>query len=232
MTYTAVLGHAFRRVYRAVRPLLTRTERRLFQLLYFPQPFLNGRIALLEPVISSFVFGTDGDTLGVAFLALAAMVPRMDRGTGLRDDLRRRWQAFLRVYPAWLDIVRDDERENRRTRLRREKLTSLETVVYWPRDGRPAELKDLQADPKVWPPSGGRDLAAVSERLPELVAKYCSPGQARYVIGYFRDWQTESDIAAAARVSQQAVSKGIKSGVARLKQGLICDGFISADGTA
>jgi predicted DNA-binding protein YlxM (UPF0122 family) len=68
--------------------------------------------------------------------------------------------------------------------------------------------------------------SVTSDKLPQWAAKYCTKTQAKYLISYFFCGQTESEIASENEVTQQAVSKGIKKGLKRLRSGLRKDRIV------
>lgn len=229
MTHTRILGDAFRVAYRTFRSHLTRAERRLYKLLYFPQPFLDGRIAFLDPVISSFVLNLDDDTQLLAYLTLVENADARAGTESLRSELARRWRAYLRFYPAWLDIVRGDEQEQgHRKRTRAARVTSLESIVTGD-SGDPVALKTLLSDAKAQRPDAALNVPVLGDDLLRFATKYCSKPQAKYLEAYFDEGKTEAAIAAKAGVSQQAVSKGIRSGLRHLKEGLLRDAVFTPD---
>ncbi len=212
LAYSTAYGLAARVVYQRVRKYLSREERRAFQLLYLPTRWLNGRVAALEGLAWSFALEMDDETQGLLYMVLI----RKAEDRAARDELGRRWNAFLRFYPHWLDMVRDDEREDRRRRS----------------DRNPTEpfADNTTRDPKVVSPDIARQFSAVtSERLSEWCARYCTSVQAAYLVAYYRDGLTESAIGRANNVTQQAVSKGIKEGLKRLRAGLRKDRVVELD---
>lgn len=212
MARSVMFGHAVRVLYQRIREHLTKEERRMFLLLYFPNRWLKGRVAAHEPLGWCFL-----DALGEETAYLLYLVLVQKKGNDAqRDALERRWHAFLRFYPHWLEIVRFDEREGRRLRSdRAPALPLIECVTGNPR-GRTSQF--------------ATDFKTVtSDRLPDWVEAYCTPTQSGYLLEYFRDGRTEAAIAGAHGVSQQAVHKGIKSGLSRLRKGLLADGKLEVE---
>jgi hypothetical protein len=209
--YTIAMGIAADVVYRRIRKRLTREERRAFRLVYLPNPWLDGRVAATEPVARSFAMDMDEDTQRL----LLGVLVKNGGNKESQVELRRRWNAFLRFYPHWLDMVRDDEREVSRSRRERAKgKFSSEWVES------PATDSSMMAS---------QFHALRSANLAEWVNKYCTATQATYLIGYFRDDLTEPEIAKQQGVTQQAVNKGIASGMERLKKGLVKDGIVEIE---
>lgn len=207
MARSVMLGHAVRVLYQRLRKHLTKDERRMFLLLYLPNRWLRGRIAAQESLVWYFLDALGEETAYLFFLVLV----QKKGDAGQRDALERRWHAFLRFYPHWLEMVRHDEREERRMRSDRTPALSLiECVTRDPRDGPSEFAKSFET--------------VMSDQLPDWVQTYCTPTQGRYLLAHFRQGHTEAAIAGAHGVSQQAVHKGIKSGLSRLRKGLLAAG--------
>jgi hypothetical protein len=209
--YAEAMGLAADQVFRRVRGHLTREERRAFRLMYLPNPWLDGRVAVVEPLAWSFALEMDEETQRL----LLGVLVRKAADEKDQTELKCRWQAFLRFYPHWLDMVRDDEREARRQRRDRK------------RGGVSAEhVKDSREKKS--------DMASHFHMVQDgqlfvWVARYCTGTEAEYVLAYFRDGQTEPEIAARKGVRQQAVNKSIQKGLRRLRAGLVRDKLIGLE---
>src|SRR5262249_43162224 len=114
--YLAVLDYTARLVFRKIRRHLSKDERRVFQLMYRRQASWGGRIAAVDPVVGSFLFGMDDETQWMIIQLLVTRDASPDERAELQDELRRRWRAYLRFYPYWADLIDDEDREARRRR--------------------------------------------------------------------------------------------------------------------
>ncbi len=194
-----MLGQAVELVYRAVRPSLTPMERRAFRLMYLPSRWLDGRIVAIDPLIWSFVTDLDDETREM----IVSLFLTRHADASQRAELERRWNAFLRFYPHWLDAVRDDEREAARRRRQR-------TALLPENDHGVSVRQAGMAEP----------FAAVCGNVSEWAGRHCTPTQAKYLIARFRDGESEAEIGRRYGVTQQAVNNAIREGISRLRLGL------------
>ena len=221
--------YVYRIAYDRLRSQLGRAERRLYRLLHFPRCVFNYEIAATNPTIMSFWYGMDNTTQNLIVSVLVFGIKRVPDFLDARDELARRWRAYLRFYPYWCDMVQNDERERKRTarQWKRGRELSLSMTVGKEEDGRETKLSDR--------------IAARNDNLNDLLTfwigvsvesmrlwpeQYCTPKQAAHVIARFLENKSESEIAKEHGISQQAVSKSIMAGLERIRKGLRADGIL------
>jgi hypothetical protein len=230
--YHGVLDYAFKEVYRKIRRGMTVPERRLYALLYFRQPLFNYHVAAVNPIITSFFMDMDLQTQALIILVLGFKVREWGGEKDLDKELERRWRAYLRFYPYWVEIIQDEEREAKRQQGARRKTLSLHHPIFTDEDGHELRLEDVIADPQSKP---ANFLQAVTleggAMLGDWAKTYCTPKQATHVVGRFRDAKTETEIAKENGISQQAVSKSICAAFKRIREGLMRDGVLEAGET-
>lgn len=217
LEHQQLLGFLFKQIYRKIRKNLSPTERRLFLLMYLPNPALGYRIIAADPVLTSFFTGMDRDTQN---LILAALVfDRRERGgKDLETELLKLFRAYLRFYPYWVVIMQDDDRENKRKRL-----SSCDAPLSQDcTDG--LTLADVLADPKV--SLSDRQRILKMDNVRDWAKSYCTPRQARLIHKYFVEEKTEGEIALEEGVTQQAVSKTILAGLRKIRQAVGGDYFL------
>lgn len=241
------LDYMMKETYRRIRRKLTPPERRFFALMwfrYYPMlgtpprsPFLN-RICTLDPVISSFFDGMDGDTKGLILTVLAFRV-RTWENRNLEMELRKRWRMYLLFYPYWHAIIRMDEgKKKREQRFRHEfqcdslftplddvnKEILADIVPYIPPDQwflsseERVPCKKL-FDAKYTPKDALRDISSIMD-------KYCTKKQREIIKLHFSDDMTEQEIAKHMTISQPAVHKHIVAGVRNIQNALRREGLI------
>ncbi len=196
--YHMLLGYVFVRAYRGLRRQMTAEEKRAFLFMYLPHPDLDHRAPTSDPVLHGFWRGMDTETRD---LLLQVIVFRVKEGAG---DLERRWRAYLKAFPSWTEIVRDEDRS-----AKKRGTISLETPVKG--GGTERMFRDLVRDTK----SRGVDSAIVFQ---SYLDKYCSPKQRERLIKYFCEDKTHREIAEEEGVSQPAVTKSINGVLRRIEQ--------------
>ena len=224
--YHGLVNYTFTECYRAIRRHLTRPERRAYALLYFGLPHLYPHIAFMDPVIRSFFTGMDEDTRTLIFLVLIFKV-RQWKDRVLDQELERRWRAYLRLYPHWVGIIQEEDREAKHQQTAQRTTASFQDVVGIDKSGAAWRLEETVFDPKNTP--ANLLQAIVREEQGELESwahTYCAPKQATHVIKYFRDHNTEAQIAQKDGITQQAVNKSLHAGIERIAAGLRRDGLL------
>jgi len=246
--YHGVLEYTSKEFYRKISHQLTRPERRAYALLYFRLPRLGSHIAILNPIMHSFFTGMDQDTQALILLVLVFKI-RVWKGERLDQELERRWRAYLRLYPFWLEIIQDEDREAKRQRTlyttpqrntgepghddedterhqKKCRTLSLQGVVATDHEGQEQRLEHVVPDPKSTPDNMLQALIQQEQgELEDWARKYCAPKQATHVIKYFRDQNTEVQIAQEDGITQQAVNKSLHAGIKRIAAGLRRDGL-------
>jgi DNA-directed RNA polymerase specialized sigma24 family protein len=211
---------------------MTVPERRAYALLYFRQPIFNDHVAATNPVIMSFFTNMDAETQTLILLVLVFRMREWGGEKNLDKELERRWRAYLRFYPYWLEIIQDEEREAKRQQGAQRKTLSLSHPIFTDEDGNELRLEDVIADPKSKPANFLQAVILEGGAMLEDWAKmYCTPKQATHVVGRFREAKTETEIAKEEGISQQAVSKSIRAACKRIREGLIRDGVLEAGET-
>jgi hypothetical protein len=227
--YHGVLDYAFKEAYRKIRRRRTVPERRAYVLLYFRQPLFNYHVAVTNPIIMSFFMHMDAETQTLILLVLVFKMREWGGEKDLHKELERRWRAYLRFYPYWLDIIQDEEREAKRQQGAQRKTLSLHHPIFADEDGNELRLEDTLAGPPSKPANLLQAVTLEDGAMLENWAKtYCTAKQAIHVVGRFRDGKTETEIAKEDRISQQAVSKSIRPACKRIREGLIRDGVLEA----
>ena len=154
----------------------------------------------------------------------------MDGTKDLGKELERRWRAYLRFYPYWLEIIQDEDREAKHQKTVQSKMLSLDCPIGSDANGKILTLKDTIAAPNNKPTNLLQAMVlSTQSTLEEWAKKYCTAKQAGHILRYFGESKTEVEIAEEDGVSQQAVSKSIRAAVKRIREGLTRDGFLDAD---
>jgi Xaa-Pro aminopeptidase len=227
--YHGVLDYAFKEVYRKIRRYMTVPERRLYALLYFRQPLFNYHVAVTNPIITSFFTNMDAETQTLILLVLVFKMREWGGEKDLDKELERRWRAYLRFYPYWVEIIQDEEREAKRQQGAQRKTLSLHHPIFTDEDGNELRLEDTLAGPPSKPANLLQAVTLEDGAMLEHWAKtYCTAKQAIHVVRRFRDGKTETEIAKENGISQQAVSKSIRAACKRIGEGLIRDGVLEA----
>jgi hypothetical protein len=216
-------------VYRKIRHRLSHLERRIFKILYLRQPIFGYQIAAMNPVIMSFLTGMDDDTQILTLLVLILKRRHCDDNQELDKELERRWRAYLRFYPYWVEITRAENSESKREKTIRSKTFSLERPICVGTDGEELSHRDTVADPRSAPPDLLQAFVNDSRgKIAEWAKRYCTPTQARHITR-FAAAETETKIAEDEGISQPAVSKSIRAAVKRMREGLVRDGILEVD---
>jgi len=207
-----LIGQASRQLYREIRPFLTLAEKRLFALMFFQQlPQLGGAhptfplgdtIFWLDPILHGLAEDDRIVALVILVLGFKVKHPRED----LSAELERRVKAYLGLYPYWIEMTRDRERFERKTRreeARRRILPDMERV----RD---------PCSPQAAPKKGRTDRYSefqkfLSDRgLVELMEECGIPDRRGIARMVWRDKQTQKDVARRLEITPQAVSARVR----------------------
>lgn len=227
--YHGVLDYGFKQEYRKMRHSLTRPERRAYALMYFRLRAFNYRVAVMDPVISSFFTGMDEETKGLILLVLVFKIHEWKENKSLDKELERRWRAYLRFYPYWVEVIQDEDREAKQRRTSEAKMLSLDQVIGTDENGKELTLKHILPDPTSQPANLLQAIVLSSQpTLEKWAKKYCTPTQARHIIKV-AGGKTELEIAESDGISQQAVSKSVRGGIRRIRSGLIRDGILDGN---
>jgi hypothetical protein len=148
--YHSVLEYAFKEIYRKIRRHMTVPERRAYALLYFRQPIFNYHVAVMNPSIMSFFNDMDSETQMLILLVLVFKVHEWGGEKDLDKELERRWRAYLRFYPYWLDTIHYEDQQAKRQRTIRKNTLSLHHPVA-DKHGKKLTLEDIVPDPKSKP---------------------------------------------------------------------------------
>jgi hypothetical protein len=215
-----------------IRKQLTPPERRLFLLLYCALPGLGDRVVFLDPVLESFYWGMDAETQGLIWLVVIFKIKEFGEEKDLDKELARRWRTYLKFYPYWVELMREDEREAKhKARSKgREKSLSEPSPRRNSLEGGESKneltLEDVTPDPVSVACNPFQTLVRASPDNIELWArKYCTPKDAERVIKYALENVSEEEMARDEGVSQQAISKSIHAGCRAIIKGLDEDGY-------
>jgi len=225
--YHGVLDYAFREIYRKIRRHMTVPERRAYALLYFRLPIFNPHVAVMNPIIMSFFADMDEQTQTLVLLVLVFKRREWGGEKDLDKELERRWRAYLKFYPAWLEIIQDDDREAKRQQTIQKCTLSLHHPDRHDKGGKKLTLEDRLPDPKSRPANLLQAIILGNRgTIEEWAQKYCTPIQSAHVLRRFRDEKTQEEIAKEEGITQQAVSKSILGACNRIREGLIRDGIL------
>lgn len=149
----------------------------------------------------------------------------MDGRMDLGKELERRWCAYLRFYPYWLDILREDDRERQRRQTAATRTLSLDQSVGRSRE-RGISGIELQKDYRNPHANLLEALIASSQgTLADWAAAYCTETQARHILRV-AGGDTKTKIADDEAITQPAVSKSLKAALKRIREGLLRDGVL------
>jgi hypothetical protein len=225
--YHGVLDYAFKDIYRKIRRHMTVPERRAYALLYFRLPIFNYHVAAVNPIIMSFFTHMDDQTQALILLVLVFKQREWGGEKDLDKELERRWRAYLRFYPFWLEIIKDEDRQAKRQQTIQKCTLSLHRPDPDDKGEKKLTLEARLPDPKSSPSNVLQAIILKNGAILEDWAKtYCTPKQATHIVRRFRDEKTESEIAKEDGISQQAVSKSIRAACKRIREGLIRDGVL------
>lgn len=225
-----VLDYGFRELYRKIRHLMTVPERRAFALMYLSLPALGHRIAAWDPMIMSFFNGMGEETQAMIIMRLVFKVDEWNELKGIGEKLTELWRAYLRVYPLWLDIIQDEDRETKVEALEEKRMPLFSKRVGWNKKGDRITLGDRVARTKGKPENLLENLVVQESRslLDGWLKEFCTDIQAERIVKYYRDRKTVAEIAEEEGLtSHQAVSKSIHAGIERIRDGLQREGRFS-----
>lgn len=252
------IDYLMKEIYRKIRQELTPPERRLFALMWFryypvlgnsPRyPFL-ARICAIDPVINGFFNGVDDRTRCLVLLVLAYRIKTWEN-QNLKRELSWRWKAYLNLYPYWLEVIRMDEREDKKEeRLSRrcislyssygddnpngisliEKIPNISPDQWFRPEGIPLIKKNSYISPdqlrlyeEIFDTKDTKDV-----ELPSLIDKYCTKRQAEILkMKFIGEGMTEQKIADRIGIRQPTVSEHIAAGVQKIQRGLEEEGLL------
>lgn len=208
------VGQACRHLYRRIRRLLNRTEKRLFTLMYFqrlprfggPSPTfpLGGLTLFFDPVLQSFA----DDETGMALAVIVTGAKRKSIGAeDLTAKLLSRFKAYLSFYPFWLGLIRHEEMRMRkeqrnRTPRRRQREANVEMVADSESTAR------AEASKRDW----FSDLRSVlaPKDIPGLLARFGFEDRKGVASLRWGEGLSQAEIAAKLSISQQAVSASLR----------------------
>jgi len=166
---------------------------------------------------------------GYAKSQLSSKVHEWGEEKNLDKELERRWRAYLRFYPYWVETIQNDDRQAKRQQTIQKWTLSLHHPDPDDKGGKKLTLEERLPDPKTNPANLLQAIIPESGAMLENWAKkYCTPKQAAHVIRRFRDEKTQEEIAKEEGIRQQAVSKSILGACQRIREGLIRDGILEA----
>ena len=194
--------------YRVLRRHMTRSERRLFRFMYSRSTHVGDRIPYLNLLGRNFALGMGAQNAEL-FLSVIAYKGSKEQV----EELKKRWTAYLELHPFWVDLLRFDDRERKRTRSR--PFTPLE--------------EDSLASQSVF--CGYKNLPGGQTHVSEwsvesLTEKYCTETQSAYITQAYVEKKTHDSIAKESGVTQQAVSKAISAGLTKIRNGLEQNGLV------
>jgi hypothetical protein len=152
----------------------------------------------------------------------------MDGRKDLDKELERRWRSYLAFYPYWTEVIRDDDRDAKRRRTTRGKTLSLDKPRRTRGDRRPRALLEVQPAPSTYANVLEAIVAGSEPTLAEWAGRFCTEIQAKHILRIAAG-DTETAIAADEGISQPAISKSIKAGLKRIKEGLRREGVLTGD---
>jgi hypothetical protein len=149
--YHGILDYAFKEIYHKIRRHMTVPERRVYALLYFRLPIFNGNVAVVNPIIMSFFADMDDQTQALILLVLVSKRREWGGEKDLDKELERRWRAYLKFYPYWLEITQDEDRQAKRQQTIQKCTLSLHHPDPDDKGGKKLTLEDRLPDPKSRP---------------------------------------------------------------------------------
>lgn len=224
-----LVGRACRQLYRDVRQHLTRTERRLFALMYFPRVpmfgakspwfLFDGLTLFFDPVLLGVL--SDPKLVGLIVMGLGERKSRT-----ATDDLARalesRFKAYLTFYPYWVATIRDEERVSRKqrrgnVRQGRRSARPIETIADSERSDSSAQNNWMSVLAKV---TGNREFKGV-------LGRFGIEDQRGICEAFWMQGKTQFEIARSQGISQQAVSAKLRRTMALLLAALKQHGVVS-----
>jgi len=226
------IGYAHYEIYRKIRKHLTPWERRAFRVMYCSLPPLGGRVVMQDPVLYSFYDGMDKETQALIWLVLVFKLREWGDEKDLDKKLAQRWKMYLKFYPYWVELMRMDDKEHKRDSRTNTKTSSMHKPVG--RVGKSTDQTEITlegslADPESTSPTPHQAVVrATPSAIRSLAIKYCKPIDADRLIKYSLEDLSQQQLAAKEGVSQQAISKSIRTGYRAVVKGLEDDGIISS----
>ena len=202
-----LLSWHFRNVYRKIRKQLTYAERRAFQLMYFRQPFNGYRIAAFDNLSLGFAFGMDDETRALCALAMIVGQKKLEEND-VGKQVAERWQAYLRFYPFWVELTREDEKERKYSERRSKKRVPFEQVLETEKIDLAVDCDKHETDSRI---------QYILANIAPLAEKYCSNRERQTLVEHLCKAKSQMDIARDRGVSQQSISKLIRSGLEKIK---------------
>lgn len=202
--HVGILEELYAEIFRVIRhdqrfAPLTRPEWRLYSAMYYRNPVVNGRIPALEPAVVSF-FRLDNHRPLERYIRLAVLGRLRDRSTSPEwEELRCNWLSFVRTYPSWHEIRRDEEREGRAGAEENEDVAALVQVHF-------------EDNPKA----GG--ISVTESRLTlEQLLQCCTPRERLVIERHDLAGESLTAIAPTLGVTQQMVSKIHSAAMSKLR---------------
>ena len=207
---------------------MSREEKRAYKLMFFPQSYFGNRIAVLEPRISGFIFGMDDET---ALLGMAVLIHGEKYVAGYEDavaELEKRWKAYLRVYPAWVFSVQDEERIGTSVK----DVTSLSKIVRaygtGGRDAKTITLGDRLPGPEEWEPEHVIEMLTNQPDNPNLhkwVDDFCTKQQRQVIKTMFLtgNFIGLNQCAEIIELAPSTIRNHLKAGILNIRECLVHD---------
>ncbi len=230
--YHAVISWGYQEVYKKIRHILTREEKRAYKLMFFPHSYFGNRIAAQEPRVRGFIFGMDDETI---LLGMAGLIFREKSVAGYEDalaELEKRWKAYLRVYPCWAVTVLDEERIEKSDSTYTRRVTSLYKSVRVYDSDRKGEkritLEDKLSGPEEWEPEHIIDMLTTQPDNPDLhkwVNDYCTKQQrgvikTMFLTGSFIGLNQCAEI---VELAPSTIRNHLKAGILNIREHLVRD---------
>jgi len=121
-----------------VKYSLTKQELKIYELMYFKQDLIDSHIPVFEPIFEEFSHTLTKNEI-IELLKLIFFATDGPDSEHLLNTYKEKFERFLKFYPLWLKLVRNDEnitKENKRIILRmmflerkKERNEGLETLV-------------------------------------------------------------------------------------------------------
>lgn len=205
-TYFKVIDYGCREIYRKIRNELSHEERRFFHLFWQGQPILSNRIPALD--LAGVIKGMDDQLLG---LILSVFVFKKRE---FKEELEQEWSAYTKLYPFWVIIQQDDEREEKVIKKWEQKTVSLQQTIAVDEEGNELTRESIIGNKEPLPDE------LMLRKLPyELIEKYTAGKQKDCLRLHYHKGLTMEEIASLKGISHQAINKHIKAGIKNIKKG-------------
>jgi len=202
--FHSLLDWSYRQIYKALKPLLSASERRAFRLMCFQQSFTGNRVIAAEPALLSFY---TRQTEEIKSLTLLRLVHRIE--TGDSEDSRARlcnlWRSYLKLYPTWLIIRQTSQAEAKRR------------VTIYNRESRGGDDLSLRFSEDDSTDTGLPITMGMIEHWIEL---YCTPEQSAFLRRHYLACKTQAEIARDVGVSQTWISRMLHDARKQVQEGL------------